>query len=179
VFRFPTCVPIGGALYPWRCRKRVVGARPFRVRISRTPQQETLSPAMSDRSICLLRHHDRKTSRIFRGFSHALRCLTMGTVVARPGNDGSRPVQLRPICLWHQTGDTRSSFSVPFLALLPRRDGIAAVGRKSAKLESFDLRHTTLLRPHGAPTSSEIRSVKRCALDTAVPPHRTNFASWP
>src|SRR5271170_1396309 len=50
----------------------------------------------------------------YRGFSHPLRYLAIDTAVARPGDDGLRPVQLRPICLCHPTGDTRSSFSAPF-----------------------------------------------------------------
>src|SRR5271168_2538194 len=50
----------------------------------------------------------------YRGFRRPLRYLAIDTAVARPADDGLHPVQLRPICLCHPTGDTRSSFSAPF-----------------------------------------------------------------
>jgi hypothetical protein len=37
----------------------------------------------------------------YRGVSRSLRCLAIGTAVARPAVDGLHPAQLRPICLCH------------------------------------------------------------------------------
>jgi hypothetical protein len=162
VFRFSTFVPVGGALYPWRYGEWVEGTRPPRVRISRTPQQGTLSPAMSDRSVCLPRHHGWETSRIFRGFSHALRCLTMSTAVARPGSDGFRPVQFRPICLWHRTGDTRSSFSVPFLSLFPRK------GRHCSRRSKISKARRVLTMSYYPPAPSRRTDVLGKTLDEAI-----------
>jgi len=56
---------------------------------------------------------------VFRGFLRSLRCLAIGTAVARPAVDGPHPVQLRPICLCNPTGDARPSFLAPFDPLLP------------------------------------------------------------
>jgi len=50
----------------------------------------------------------------YRGVSRSLRCLAIGTAVARPAVDGLHPAQLRPICLCHPISDARSSFSAPF-----------------------------------------------------------------
>jgi hypothetical protein len=42
------------------------------------------------------------------------RLPALGAVAARHAVDGPHPVQFRPICLWHPTGDARSGFSAPF-----------------------------------------------------------------
>src|SRR6201996_4003980 len=50
----------------------------------------------------------------YRGVSRSLRCLAIGTAVARPAVDGLHPAPLRPICLCHPISDARSSFWDPF-----------------------------------------------------------------
>ena len=74
----------------------------------------------------------------------------MDTPVARPAIDGLHPVQFRPICLCHPTGDARSSFSAPFRPRsqwsgrhCSRRSGIS-------KLERCSLTHSHLPRRRGA-----------------------------
>ena len=75
----------------------------------------------------------------YTGFRRPLRYLTINTAVVRPAVDGPHPIQLRPICLWHPTGSTRSSFSAPFHPPLSRQGGgIAAAGQRSASLEVAD-----------------------------------------
>lgn len=55
-----------------------------------------------------------------RGVRRTLRCLAICSAVARPADDGLHPIQFRPICLRHPTGDARSNSSAPFVRYSPR-----------------------------------------------------------
>ncbi len=75
-----------------------------------------------------------------------LRCLTINATVARPAKNGSRPVQLRLLCLCHPTVSTRQNFAAPFCSVsLPGRAAFQLpVGNQPVRL--------VLLQPrlHGA-----------------------------
>jgi hypothetical protein len=87
----------------------------------------------------------------YRGFSRPLRYLAIDTAVARPGDDGLHPVQLRPICLCHPTGDTRSSFSAPFhLSLSDRGAALQPPVKDQQSLRGFNYFMLNLPRLHGA-----------------------------
>ena len=87
----------------------------------------------------------------YRGFSRPLRYLAIDTAVARPEDDGPHPVQLRPICLCHPTGDTRSSFSAPFhLSLSDRGAALRPPVEDQQSLGDFNYFMLNLPRLHGA-----------------------------
>jgi hypothetical protein len=91
----------------------------------------------------------------YRGFSRPLRYLAIDTAVARPGDDGLHPVQLRPICLCHPTGDTRSSFSAPFhLSLSDRGAALQPPVEDQQSLRGFNYFMLNLPRLHGAHSPS-------------------------
>ena len=104
----------------------------------------------------------------YRGFRRPLRYLAINTAVARPADDGLHPVQLRPICLCHPTGDTRSSFSAPFhLSLSDRGAALQPPVEDQQSLRGRNYFILNLPRLHGArspcsgsvtrPSSKEIR----------------------
>ena len=61
-----------------------------------------------------------------------LRCLTIDSVVARPGVDGPHPVQFRPLCSFCSAAGTRQGFTAPFQSISFIDWDILNVGRKSA-----------------------------------------------
>lgn len=63
-----------------------------------------------------------------------LRCLTIDSVVARPGVDGPHPVQFRPLCSFCSAAGTRQGFTAPFQSISFIDWDILTVGRKSASV---------------------------------------------
>src|SRR5271157_3531483 len=99
----------------------------------------------------------------YRGFSRPLRYLAIDTAVARPGDDGLHPVQLRPICLCHPTGDTRSSFSAPFhLSLSDRGAALQPPVGDQQSVRGFNYFMLNLPRLHGAHNPSSGNGPRRC-----------------
>ena len=99
----------------------------------------------------------------YRGFRRPLRYLAINTAVARPAVDGLHPVQLRPICLCHPTGDTRSSFSAPFhLSLSDRGAALQPPVEDQQSLRGRNYIILNLPRLHGARNPSSGSGPCRC-----------------
>ena len=79
-----------------------------------------------------------------------LRCLTIDSVVARPGVDGPRPVQFRPLCSFCSAAGTRQGFTAPFQSISFIDWDILNVGRKSASV-SYILNTPSWRTDVGAP----------------------------
>ena len=131
MFRSSSFEPLGATLYPWLLR--VAGNEG-------SPSTECVCPHPPARNIkpCRFRQHllpdshpiRERCSAKYRGFCRVVRCLTIDSLVARPVEDGPRPVQFRPLCLFHLTGGTRSGFAAPFPPAPSAGEGHIFHGRK-------------------------------------------------
>ena len=147
VFRSPTFVPLGGELYPGRCWEWVKGVSPIPGAEVRSHQEGLTSLPMPDRLRCL--HaiaRDEGDVCFLRGFGRSLRCLAIGTAVARRAVNGPHPIQLRPICLCRSTGDARSRFSAPFRPPLQQTGRHFSRRSEISKLRRQSLQHDYLPR---------------------------------
>ena len=153
VFRSSTFVPLGSELYPLQLWRWAEESRSHLECDGRIHQRGTSSRASSVR-VTLPPTPSRDLEVVldkYRGFSRPLRYLAIDTAVARPGDDGLHPVQLRPICLCHPTGDTRSSFSAPFhLSLSDRGAALQPPVEDQQSLRGRSYFILNLPRLHGA-----------------------------
>ena len=95
------------------------GAAPISDAVAASTSKEHSAMPVLFALACLPRH------RATRRRSQVERRPTL-TSLSHHGHCGSptyarwaHPVQLRPLCLWHSTGDTRLSLAAPFRLLLP------------------------------------------------------------
>jgi len=143
-------VSLGGELYPWRCRARVIESGSRAERLAAFTSEDIKAPPFLIAVPPVPSHHSEAIWSKYRGVCRPLRCLTMDTSVARPAIDGSHPVQFRPICLCHPIGDARSSFSAPFRPRSPLAGRHRSRRSRISKLERCFLTHSHLPRRRGA-----------------------------
>ena len=120
VFRFSTFMHLGGVLYPWRFRETSFESTSrLRTRFWRGQQRGASEPRRFRSRVPPTPSRQVEAAKYkVRGVRRTLRCLALCTVVARRADDGRHPIQFRPICSCHPTGDARSNFSASFRPML-------------------------------------------------------------
>lgn len=101
-----------------------------------------------------------------------LRCLTIESVVARPGVDGPHPVQFRPLCSFCSAAGTRQGFTAPFQFISFIDWDILNVGRKSASV-SYILNTPSWRTDIGGPGMIRLANVhplKKIGIDLVIRP---------
>ena len=144
MFRLSTFVPLGGVLYPWRCRTTiteefiVIGLVPSPPVWNIRPDQfgSHRLPVPSDFTGVLAAQ--------YRGFRRTLRCLAMEQAVARPAGDGD--VRYSSVCRLYLVPAEPGAIGQTPSIRVPSRIGPHRSGRsKASRPEGLDLTHRNLL----------------------------------
>jgi hypothetical protein len=124
MFRSSSLEPVGAMLYPWLHGAMAEEGLSITESACANPPARNIKPCRIGQHRFSGSHPIREMCRCkYRGFRRMIRYLTIDSLVARPVEDGPRPVQFRPLCSFYLAVGTRSGCAAPFSPTPSVREG--------------------------------------------------------